>query len=139
VVAERQRRQVSEMENHLQGLIDRSGDEREDDLWNKTPITTPEAWGETMEPYRDAFVEEINGLLPDDGTPLNPRTRRLFERPTWSAYEVTLDVAQPDVFVWGYLLLPKDIQPGERRPVIVAQHGGTGVPAVVINEDPKTT
>ncbi len=138
VVAERQKRQVTELENHLQGLIDRSRSEREDYLWDKTPITTPEAWNEAMEPYREAFRDEINGRLPDDGTPLNPRTRRLFERPTWSAYEVTLDVAQPDLFVWGYLLLPKDIQPGERRPVIVAQHGGTGVPAVVINEDPTT-
>lgn len=136
-VAARQQRQVAELERHLQGLIDRSRIERDEYLWKKTPITTPEAWQAAMEPYREAFRKEINGVLPDDGTPLNAKSRMLFERPTWTAYEVTLDVTKPDVFVWGYLLLPKDLQPGERRPVIVAQHGGTGLPAVVINEDPQ--
>lgn len=136
-VAERQKRQVSELEHHLQGLIDTSRSERDEYLW-KTPITTPEAWDAAMEPYRKTFREEINGVLPDDGTPLNPKSRLLFERPTWSAYEVTLDVARPDLFVWGYLLLPKDIPKGEKRPVIVTQHGGSGVPAAVLNEDPKT-
>jgi len=36
------------------------------------------------------------------------------------------------------LLVPKDLKPGERRPVIVCQHGLEGVPADVINEDPKS-
>lgn len=137
-VAARQQRQVAELGRYLQGLIDRSRIERDDYLWNKTPITTPEAWQAAMESYREAFRNEINGVLPDDGTPLNAQSRVLFERPAWTAYEVTLDVARPDVFVWGYLLLPKNIPPGERRPVIVTQHGGTGLPAVVINEDPQT-
>jgi len=34
----------------------------------------------------------------------------------------------PDVFGYGVLLLPKDIKPGERRPVLVAQHGLNGRP-----------
>ncbi|NLT71604.1 MAG: hypothetical protein GXX91_13050 [Verrucomicrobiaceae bacterium] len=138
VVAERQQRQVSELEHHIQGLIETSRGERDDYFWKNTPITTPEAWDAAMEPYREAFRDEINGRVPDDGTPMEPKSRLMFERPTWSAYEVTLDVAQPDLFVWGYLLLPKDIPEGEKRPLIVAQHGGSGVPAVVINEDPKT-
>ena len=33
-----------------------------------------------------------------------------------------LDV-YPDVFAWGVLLVPKDIKPGEKRPVVVCQHG----------------
>jgi dipeptidyl aminopeptidase/acylaminoacyl peptidase len=41
----------------------------------------------------------------------------------------------PDVFAWGVLLLPKDLQPGERRPVVVTQHGLEGVPADTITED----
>jgi hypothetical protein len=52
-------------------------------------------------------------------------------------YEVVLDVL-PDVFAWGYLLLPKDLQPGERRPVVVCQHGLEGVPADVINQGTNT-
>src|SRR3989475_3727287 len=46
-----------------------------------------------------------------------------------------LDVL-PDVFAWGYLLVPKDLKPNEHRPVVVCQHGLEGIPADVINEDP---
>src|SRR5690606_29096899 len=56
-VAERQKRQVSELEHHLQGLIDTSRSERDEYLW-KTPITTPEAWDAAMAPYRKTFREE---------------------------------------------------------------------------------
>lgn len=119
-------------------MIERSRTARDEFLWKKTPITTPAAWQKAMEPYREAFINDINGRLPADTTSLNPRTRQILDKPTWRAYEVTLDLAQPGLFVWGYLLLPKDLKPGERRPVIVTQHGGTGLPAVVINEDPKT-
>ena len=34
----------------------------------------------------------------------------------------------PDVFAYGILLVPKDIKPGERRPVVVCQHGLEGRP-----------
>jgi cephalosporin-C deacetylase-like acetyl esterase len=43
----------------------------------------------------------------------------------------------PDVFAWGVLLLPKDLKAGERRPVVVCQHGLEGVPADTITDDPK--
>ena len=66
--------------------------------------------------------------------PLAPRARLLYEQPTYRAYEVTLDV-YPDVFAYGWLLLPKDLKPGERRPVVVCQHGLEGRPTDVA--DPK--
>ena len=40
---------------------------------------------------------------------------------------MVLDV-YPDVFAWGILLVPKDLKPGERRPVVVCQHGLEGLP-----------
>jgi cephalosporin-C deacetylase-like acetyl esterase len=43
----------------------------------------------------------------------------------------------PDVFAWGYLLVPKDLKPGERRPVVVCQHGLEGLPEDAVTEDPK--
>jgi cephalosporin-C deacetylase-like acetyl esterase len=43
----------------------------------------------------------------------------------------------PDVFAWGVLLLPRDIKPGERRPVVVCQHGLEGLPGDTITDDPK--
>ena len=41
----------------------------------------------------------------------------------------------PDVFAYGILLVPKDLRPGERRPVVVCQHGLEGRPSDVA--DPK--
>ena len=38
----------------------------------------------------------------------------------------------PDVFAYGILLVPKDIKPGERRPVVVCQHGLEGRPQDVL-------
>ena len=138
VLAARQARQVTELERHLQGLIPRSRVARDDFLWNPTRLTTPKAWQQAMEPFREIFWNDLNGRLPIGATALNPRSRQILDKPTWRGYEVTLDLGQPGLFVWGYLLLPKDLKPGERRPVIVAQHGGSGVPAAVINEDPAT-
>jgi len=47
-----------------------------------------------------------------------------------------LDV-NPDVFAWGILLVPKDLKPSERRPVVVCQHGLEGVPLDVVGQNPK--
>ena len=55
----------------------------------------------------------------------NPRSRKVYDEPKWTGYEVVLDVF-PDVFAYGILLVPKDIKPGERRPVVVCQHGLEG-------------
>ena len=45
-----------------------------------------------------------------------------------------LDVWE-DVFAWGILLIPGDLEPGERRPVVVAQHGLEGLPQDVIETE----
>ena len=42
-------------------------------------------------------------------------SRRVYDTPKWTGYEVMLDV-YPDVFAWGILLVPKGIKAGERRP-----------------------
>ena len=47
---------------------------------------------------------------------------------------MVLDV-WPEVFAWGILLLPKDIKPGERRPVVVCQHGRQGLPKELVEGD----
>jgi cephalosporin-C deacetylase-like acetyl esterase len=69
--------------------------------------------------------------------PLNPRSRFIKGTDRWIAHEVILDVWK-DVFAWGYLLLPKDLKAGERRPVVVCQHGLEGLPEDVINPDPSS-
>ncbi len=67
-------------------------------------------------------------VLPKE--PANPRSRKIFDEPEFTGYEVMLDVF-PDVFAYGILLVPKNLKPGERRPVVVCQHGLEGRPKLV--------
>jgi len=73
--------------------------------------------------------------MPAPTMPPNPRTRLIYETPDLAGYEVVLDV-WPHVFAYGILVLPTDIKPGERRPVVVCQHGLEGRPAAAA--DPRT-
>jgi hypothetical protein len=58
----------------------------------------------------------------------------VYDQPHWIGYEVVLDVF-PDVIASGVLLVPKDIPRGERRPVVVCQHGLEGRPRDTIVGD----
>ena len=138
-VRERQRRQVDELQRFTQRRLALSAGVRDEFFWKKLPVAnaTPAAWREAVQPFREQFWTGVIGRLPAGTLPPNPRTRKIAEQPTWTAYELVLDV-RPDVFAWGYLLLPKDLQPGEKRPVVVVQHGLEGVPADTINEDTTT-
>jgi hypothetical protein len=64
----------------------------------------------------------------------NARTGKILETEKWTAYDVVLDVF-PELFAWGVLVLPKGIAPGERRPVVVCQHGRNGLPRDVIDRN----
>jgi hypothetical protein len=86
------------------------------------------------EVLRNEFREQL-GSLPMPDMPMNPRARLLERKAKWTSYEVMLDV-WPGVFAWGILLIPNDIKMGERRPVVVCQHGLESVPMDVVNEDP---
>ena len=66
--------------------------------------------------------DEVIGRFDHPLLPPNPRTRKSYDEEKWTGYEVVLDVF-PDVIAYGILLLPKDLKPGEKRPVVVCQHG----------------
>src|SRR5262249_622190 len=122
-------------------------------FWTQLKQVPPRDWQTACAPLRKIFWDEIIGRFPSPALPMNARSRLVKisdstsnpapsfaggEGPTpWTAYEVVLDV-YPDVFAWGYLLLPKGLKPGERRPVVVCQHGLEGVPADVISSDQKS-
>jgi hypothetical protein len=63
----------------------------------------------------------------------NVRTRKILDEPEYTGYEVVIDV-YPDVIAGGILLLPKGMKPGEKRPVVVCQHGLEGVPMDTISK-----
>jgi cephalosporin-C deacetylase-like acetyl esterase len=87
-----------------------------------------------MRAYQTKLWDEVIGRFAKSTNELNPRTRKIYDKPKWTGYDVVLDVHN-DVYAWGYLLLPKGMKPGEKRPVVVCQHGLEGVPDDVLNEN----
>lgn len=108
-------------------LLVRQSPERRAEFWSKADASSPERWKETTEFYRNYIWDEVIGRLTSPKIPLNPRTRLIFDKPKYRGYEVLLDVGQ-NVFAYGILLVPKNIKLGERRPVVVCQHGLEGQP-----------
>jgi dienelactone hydrolase len=132
----RQKRQFDQLVAHTQRLW-RTSELVRKQFWAKAEPTTRQRWELSCEPYREYFWENIIGKLPKQTEPMNPRTRLTYDTPKWKGYEVVLDL-YPDVFAYGILLLPKDLKPGEKRPVVVCQHGLEGRPQDVVNPDKKT-
>ncbi len=129
----RQKRQFQQMIDFTQKLV-RQAEFRRKEFWSKADPSSPQAWQSTCESYRRYFWQEVIGRLPDPNVPANPRTRLVYDKPRWRGYEVMLDV-WPDVFAQGILLVPKDLRPGERRPVVVCQHGLEGHPRKTIEPE----
>jgi dienelactone hydrolase len=133
---ERQRRQVKELEEHVQRLV-RGADHVRDQRFLSKIDTGPDGLKKFVEmapAYRQEFWDEVLGRFDDPLLPMKPRSRKIYDRPKWTGYDVVLDVL-PDVFAWGALLLPKDLMPGEKRPVVVCQHGRNGIPKDTIEGD----
>ena len=143
---ERQVRQVKEIENHVQWLVRQSDQERNrfflykvmpefaDRTWSTKPYHpyySPDRFIEQAKDYRKYFSEEILGKFDDSLLAPNAHTRKKYDKERWTGYEVTLDV-YPNLFAEGILLIPKDIKPGERRPVVVCQHGRNNTPEKMV-------
>jgi dienelactone hydrolase len=147
--ASRQQRQVKQLENHVQQLVRNSEHVRDQFfLYKVAPQVVNKPWNlrlrhETISAddfarsareYRDFFWEEVLGKIDEPLLEPNPRTRRIYDRPKWTGYDVVLDT-WPELFAWGVLLVPRDLAEGERRPVVVCQHGRNGLPENVIEGD----
>jgi cephalosporin-C deacetylase-like acetyl esterase len=130
----RQKRQFDEAVAFTQNQLGPSKDRRQAAVWSKFNTSNLSAFQTSQEPVRAQFHDDIIGKLPASKTPLNPRTRIIYETPKWKGYEVVLDLNE-DVICYGILLVPNDIKPGEKRPVVVCQHGLEGRPTDVC--DPK--
>ena len=134
---ERQKRMVRELEEHTQQLLRFSEYHRTKEFWNNLDYKQTENWHEHTQLHRDRLSREVIGEFHKPDIPLNPHSRKILETEKWTGYEVTLDIWK-DVFAWGYLLLPKDIKPNERRPVVVCQHGLEGLPMDTITRDQQS-
>jgi hypothetical protein len=132
----RQKRQFDQLVAHVQKLWRESEPIR----WTrfaKCDFSSPEKYEASIEPIRKFFDEEVIGKLPAPTLPMNPKSREIYDTPKWKGYEVTLDL-YPDVFAEGILLLPKGMKEGEKRPVVVCQHGLEGKPVDVCNPEKRT-
>lgn len=124
--AARLARQIAELDRHNQELLAESPYVRAE-FMNRLRFDSLEAFLKSAEWYRDTFRDEVIGCFADPLEKPRPRTRKVYDQPLWSGYETVLDV-WPGVFAYGVLLVPKNIPEGERRPVVVAQHGLEGRP-----------
>ncbi len=129
----RHRRQVHELEQHTAQVLAESPYLRNAFVWDKLNYESPEKYADSVAPLRRYFAEEVIGRCDADLPPPNPRTRWVEENERWTRYEVVLD-ALPGVIAYGLLTIPKDIKPGERRPVVVCQHGLEGRPQDTIGD-----
>jgi dienelactone hydrolase len=145
--AARHTRTVLEMERYVQALVRGAEHVRDRAFlftvlpeltalkWNTEkvrPTWPPEKFADGARPYRERFRRDGIGAFDSPYLPLNPRTRKVGETNRWTAWDVVLDV-WPDVFAWGVIVVPKGIAAGERRPVVVVQHGRNGLPRETID------
>jgi dienelactone hydrolase len=126
-VSARQARQLHEIDRHTQRLL-LEGPAVRREFMKGLDTSSLAAYEKSVEPYRERFATEIIGRFDDEFLPLDVRSRQIFDEPTFAGYEVVIDVF-PDVFAAGILLMPKGIKEGERRPVVVCQHGLEGRPS----------
>ncbi len=129
----RMKRLVSRWSEHTLKLF-RTSELRRMDFWKKADAKSVGNWVETTKPYRDTFWEEAIGKFPK-ATEAGPvESRQIHDEPKFRGYAVRMPVF-PDVVASGVLLLPKDQKPGEKRPVVVCQHGLEGKPDDIV--DPR--
>tara|TARA_Y100000588_G_scaffold25697_3_gene25481 strand:+ start:7337 stop:9592 length:2256 start_codon:yes stop_codon:yes gene_type:complete len=129
---ERQARAFREIDQYVQRLLDKSDLARAAHF--KPNLSSLEAFAKSTVTHRKRFDEEVIGRFTDDFLPLSPRSRKTHDQAKWTGHEVVLDV-YPDLIAFGILLVPKKLKPGERRPVVVCQHGLEGRPRDVIEGD----
>lgn len=131
--AARHQRQFDELDRHNQWLLTESPYTRQQ-FMAKLKTGSLADFEASAEGYRKYLYEEVIGKCPDSFLPPNPRARKAYDEARWTGYEVVLEVF-PDVMACGVLLVPKGIPRGERRPVVVCQHGLEGRPRDTIVGD----
>jgi dienelactone hydrolase len=121
----RLKRQFGQLADYSEGLVEASPYQRQAFLAGLKRQEGVPAYVKSAKIYGDYLEENIIGRINEEFSRPNPRSRLAYNMPEFRGYEVVLDVF-PDVMLYGILLLPKDLKPGERRPVVVCQHGLEG-------------
>lgn len=103
----------------------------------KPDYASPAAYERSMASKREAYFDLI-GRYPKPAGAIQARSLKLYDEPRFTGYRLSVNV-YPQVHAYGILLVPKGIQPGEKRPVVFVQHGLAGVPedALGVVANPK--
>ena len=132
----RMKTMVDAWADHTQTLVKRS-ELRRFDYWKAANPQKPEEWQMQTEPLRKSFWEEQIGKMPEPDEPLAVESKLVYDQPKFKGYAVKIPVHH-DVYAYGVLLVPKDLKDGEKRPVVVCQHGLEGRPGDVVDPSKKS-
>lgn len=127
----RQKRLLDGLDRHTQELLARSEDTRRE-FMRKLDTSSLDSFVRSQEYYRRYFAEEVIGQFDEALVSAQARSRLAYQGRNWHGYDVVLQV-WPEVIAYGILLVPDDIKSGERRPVVVCQHGLEGRPQHVVS------
>ena len=130
----RHQRLKEQIEQHTQWLMSEGPYTRKKfmaDLNTETPGTLMKS----AEKYKTYFENQVIGKFDYPLLSPNARTRKIdIGNSMVTAYEVVLDVFD-GLFAYGILMVPNDIKDGEKRPVVVCQHGLEGRPQSTTGEE----
>lgn len=92
-----------------------------------------DSWSRTK---REGYMDTI-GRYPASSGPLTARSVQIYDEAEFTGHRLSVQVYE-GVHAYGILLVPKGMEPGERRAVVFTQHGLAGIPehalGVVPNE-----
>lgn len=120
---DRRREQMRAVATHIDRLVVKSEAARSARFSKEGPALKRVLW------------DEVFGRLPAASVPLNARVSRAYSGDGYEGFDVWFDIHQ-DVFGYGVLLRPLGLKPGEKRPLVVLQHGLQGRPQWLFQQPP---
>lgn len=139
---QRHERLFNELVDHVQVLWKRSDGARLKFL-SGPGLARVANWKDQTREKRVLFSEKVIGsvgqLPKAPGEAIPAFSRVIYETPHFQGFEVDIPLdGCPGVFAQGIYLIPKGLKPGEKRPVVVCQHGLEGRPQDVCHPLAKT-
>jgi dienelactone hydrolase len=87
------------------------------------------------QPKLEEYLDRI-GRYPKGDGPLDPRSVKVYDNDELTAYRLSLRLYE-GVHEYGIVAIPKNMKPGERRPLVFVQHGQGGKPEDALGIEPN--
>lgn len=130
----RQKRLVDQMSLHTQQLV-RDAERARAKFMQPMDLKSRDVgkFVKSVESLRATFERDNLCTTPIPEFDIKARSKQVYDEPKYTGYSVRIDntLLNDGVFAQGILLLPKDLKPGEKRPVVVVQHGLEGRPEML--------